>query len=87
MSKRCTVAEMVEVLLKLPPDAALFVSGYEGGYYDAIPPSVPARLKADVNAVWFFGPHEVDNGGELCGYLIGPDTCENTEWPDADKAG
>ena len=52
-----TVAELIEQLLKLKPDARVIVNGYEAGYEDV--KGVEYRdIRLNVNDNWYEGPHE-----------------------------
>jgi hypothetical protein len=54
-----TVAQMIEALQKLPPDARLFVDGYEGGFCDpSIPEGDPVDMVLNVHGGFVYGPHE-----------------------------
>ena len=56
-SKRTTAAELIASLAALPPDTPVFVDGYEGGLHDA-GPLEPVEFAPNVNAEWYYGPHE-----------------------------
>lgn len=53
-----TVSQMIDALAKLPPDALLYVRGYEEGMHDATAPD-KIRLTRNVNEYgpWYYGPH------------------------------
>lgn len=56
-----TVDELIDALAKLPMDAPVLISGYEGGAQDI---QAPVRLMATMNASeggpgGIFGPHEL----------------------------
>lgn len=52
-----TVAELIEALRALPPDAEVMVDGYEGGVGPASAPKL-IRVKRNANSSWYYGPHE-----------------------------
>ncbi len=72
--KRQTVGDLRKKLEALPDDAPVFISGYEGGIIDAVSLEKVA-VKLNVNAEWYYGPHEtlsrVDaHGSDVIGYLL-----------------
>jgi hypothetical protein len=52
-----TVAELIEKLQKLPPDAPLYVSGYEGGV-DDLNFVTHVFVKLNFNPEHYYGAHE-----------------------------
>lgn len=69
-----TVAEMIEALLLLPPEAEVLVNGYEGGLDPACAPEL-IRIARDVNSSWYEGQHEEvtepDEAADATAVLIG----------------
>lgn len=76
MGERMTVARMMAALAELPPDAPLFIDGYEGGCEDAtLPRPIRIKLYGSPGMVGIWGPHDEawdDEIGEgiVWGYLI-----------------
>ena len=54
-----TVKELIEQLQTLDPNLRVFVRGYEGGYDDAGPITLPNEFALDFHDEWYYGKHEV----------------------------
>lgn len=65
-----TVKELIEELQKLDPETKVFVQGYEDGYsFPEIHPLIK-RFSLDVHQEWYYGPHELDENGEIQGVIL-----------------
>ena len=64
------IKELIEELQKCDPEKMVVQYGYEGGCCEVSCVS-EIRLKLDVNAAWYYGPHEEDKDGECDAISIG----------------
>ena len=65
-----TVAELIEDLRKFDPSTLVMTRGGEGGLCDCRTPE-PAKVKLNVNDMWYDGPHEnVTEDGLSGAYLV-----------------
>lgn len=55
--KGLTVGQLIEALQKFPPDWMVVQDGYEGGLREVYGPR-PVQIVLNVNAEWYYGPHE-----------------------------
>lgn len=67
MSRKMTVADLIELLSALDQNMPVVVRGYEDGYHD-VGGVTPIDVVRDVNTKGYFGPHD-DGEGELHAYL------------------
>lgn len=51
------VKELIEKLQELDPETRVMTQGYEGGYCD-VSVSEVCNVALDVNAPWYYGPHD-----------------------------
>lgn len=63
-----TIALLIAELSIYPQDMRVMVRGYEGGYSDC-PAPITKRVDLNVNAEWYYGPHE-DSGYEGYGLEV-----------------
>ena len=59
--KRTTAADLIAALQKIPPDAPIFLCGYEGGFVDCPLPEGPQEfllhIRTDTKPWPLYGPH------------------------------
>jgi len=53
-----TAKELIEVLQALDPETRIFTKGYEGGLEDVGIKGPATDIALNVNAQWWYGPHE-----------------------------
>ena len=63
------VIDLLALLSQMPAEADVVVKGYEGGVDDVINVKM-VKVKKDVHAEWFYGRHEIDEGGDIQAVLI-----------------
>jgi hypothetical protein len=66
----CTVGDLVELLLRLPPETRVMVSGYEGGYDDANSNPEITKIALNVNGPWYYGPHDSADNSVVTNHKI-----------------
>lgn len=57
------VMDLLTLLSKMPVEADVVVKGYEGGVDDVVNVKL-VKIKKDVNDEWYYGRHEIDEGGD-----------------------
>jgi hypothetical protein len=55
------VIDLVQRLQEFDPEMVVVLSGYEGGYNTVSGVVEPRTFVEDVNAAWYYGPHELDD--------------------------
>lgn len=58
------VSELIERLKEQPQDAMVVIDGYEGGVWEADSVKI-VKIKTDVNSEWYYGDHEISEGGDV----------------------
>ncbi len=61
-----TVTELIKELSKYDPSTRVMTNGYEGGLCDCRIPE-PAKIKLNVNGLWYDGPHENVTDDQIAG--------------------
>lgn len=75
------MGELIDKLKELPPDAPVFVNGYEGGIAD-LERVEHVFVKRDVNSEWWDGRHEAfDPANSYYAAKYGKPDCEGYVLP------
>lgn len=57
------VIDLITLLSQMPSEVDVVLKGYEGGVDDVVNVKL-VRIKKDVNSEWYYGKHEIDEGGD-----------------------
>lgn len=63
------VMDLLTLLSQMPAEADVVVKGYEGGVDDVVSVKL-VKIKKDVNDEWYYGRHEIDEGGDAQAVFI-----------------